>query len=84
MMKREIAKLSKNNISLLEYSEPTYKYDDRLFIQCGVVGFFLNRKELNDLFDVLNYYCNIDNFKDCYVTIGQEIVPVIPIEDEEK
>lgn len=84
MMKREAARLSKNNISLIEYSESTYTYDDKLFVQCGVVGFFLNKKDLNDLLDVLNYYCNIEKFKDCYVTVGEEVFSALPLEMEEE
>jgi hypothetical protein len=81
-MKQELAKLSKNNISLVEYSEATHGYDDRMFIQCGVVGFFVNRSEVKDLFDVLNYYLNIENFKDCYITIGKEVVSALPLDPE--
>jgi glutamate formiminotransferase len=73
-MRHEVGKISKNNITLIEYDKIEATMAGENFIQCGVVGFFATKKELQDLFDVLNYYLNIEEFAKCKVTIEGENV----------
>jgi hypothetical protein len=77
-MKRESIRLRKNKASLTEYSDGTLASDNKLFLQSGIAGFFLSRKELEDINTIVNYYLNIDQFSDCYVEIENEIFPVMP------
>jgi hypothetical protein len=58
-----IGSISKNNVQITEYE------DSRIFIQCGVMGFFLNGQEAKDVYDLLNYYHNLDNFSMCTLKV---------------
>jgi len=70
-MSREVfGTIKKNEITLIEYADGTYNHYDKIFIQCGIVGLFLNKKDLEDLFTVLNYYINMEKFIDCDIKIG--------------
>jgi hypothetical protein len=68
------AVVQKGNIKLTEYSDSTYGYDDRLFIQCTCVGFYLTKNDLKDLLTVVHYYLNADDITDVSVSIGGENV----------
>ena len=68
------AVVQKGNIKLTEYSDSTYNYDDKLFIQCTCVGFYLTQKDLKDLYTVVSYYLNAEEYSDIEVTIGGEHV----------
>lgn len=69
-MNIEIGRVSKNNVSLVEYNTP----DERLifFLQSGVVGLYATEKELRDIHAVLNYYFNLEDFSNCILKIGEE------------
>jgi hypothetical protein len=82
MTRRTNAKLVKNKVALTEYSEGTYSSGDKLFLQSGIAGFFLTREELKDVFDILNYYLNIESFQSCAIEIDNERIPAIPTERE--
>ena len=69
MIKKEIGRLNKNNIQLIEYGDGTHNYEDKFFVQVGVIGVFCTEKELGDLYDVLNYYHNIEGISECLVEI---------------
>jgi hypothetical protein len=69
-------KITRNNVSILEYAEGAHQYEDKFFIRCGVAGIFANKKELEDLYLVLNYYLNIENFAECEVKVGDEDVAI--------
>lgn len=68
------ATVEKGNIKLTEYTDSTFNYEDKLFIQCTCVGFYLTQKDLKDLFTVVNYYLHADDITDVKVTIGGEHV----------
>lgn len=68
------AVVQKGNIKLTEYSDSTYNYEDRLFIQCTCVGFYVTQKDLQDLYTVISYYLNADNYSEVQVTIGGDHV----------
>jgi len=68
------AVVQKGNIKLTEYSDLTYNYEDKIFIQCTCVGFYVTQKDLKDLYTVISYYLNADEYSDVEVTIGGEHV----------
>lgn len=70
------AVVQKGNIKLTEYSDPAYGYDDKFFIQCTCVGFYLTKDELKDLLTVVHYYLNADEITDVSVSIGGENVAI--------
>ena len=75
-MKKELGRVKKNNVSLIEYDSDDGNIAGNYFIQCGVVGFFANEKELKDLSDVISYYLNIEDYAECRVLIEGEDVPI--------
>jgi hypothetical protein len=77
-MNQQLARLVKNDISLVEYGDALQAIDDRYFIQSGIVGFFANKKQLQDLYDILNYYLNIENFEQCQIVIDDKKIDVVP------
>ena len=72
MLKREIGRIVKNNIKLIEYGEATHNYSDKFFLQVGVVGLYCTEKELGDLYDALNYYHNIEGINECKLSLGED------------
>lgn len=68
--------ISKGNISIYEYENGVHQREDKFFIKCGVAGIFANKKELQDLFLVLNYYLNIEQFTECEVKVGDKDVAI--------
>jgi len=71
MPKQEVGRVKKNNVSLIEYDEGTLNYSDTFFVQVGVVGFYCTKKELQDLYTVLNCYINIDDISECTIKIKE-------------
>lgn len=73
MIKNEIGRVKKDNVTLIEYETGSFFDDDKVFIQVGVVGLFCTKKELDNLQTVINYYSNVDSFTECKVMIeGKE------------
>ncbi len=70
------ATVEKGNIKLTEYSDSTYGYEDKLFLQCTCVGFYLTPKDLKDLYTVVSYYLNADEYTDIKIAIGGEDVAI--------
>ncbi len=70
------AVVQKGNIKLTEYTDSTYNYEDKLFLQCTCVGFYLTQKDLKDLYTVIHYYMNADDITDVEVVIGGENVAI--------
>lgn len=68
--------ITKGSIAIYEYAEGAHQKEDKFFIKCGVAGIFANRKELEDLYLILNYYLNIENFTECEVKVGGEDVTI--------
>ena len=75
MIKQESGRVVLNNITLIEYDQEQ-GLNAKYFIQAGVVGINCTEKELKDLYTVLNYYCNIENFTQCNIKIGDENVAI--------
>ena len=73
-MKRTVASLQKGSIKLIEYSEGTIEYSDKLFIQSGCVGFYMTLEELKNLKSIIDYYLNIDEFMDIRLNVDGENV----------
>jgi len=78
----QMARLVKNSITLVEYQDPLHSNSDKFFIQSGVVGFFASKDQLRDLYDVLNYYLNIENFDKCKIVIDNQDISLIPKEKD--
>lgn len=76
MIKREVGKVLKNNISLIEYENDDSVMGATYFMQVGVVGLYCTKKELQDLYCVLNYYSNIEDFSQCVIKVGDEDVAI--------
>ena len=68
------AVVEKGHIKLTEDHDSTYNYEDKLFLQCTCVGFYLTPQELKDLYTVVGYYLNADDITDVKVSIGGEDV----------
>ena len=68
------AVVEKGHIKLTEYHDSTYNYEDKLFLQCTCVGFYLTPQELKDLYTVVGYYLNVDDITEVKVSIGGEDV----------
>lgn len=75
MIKHELGRVVLNDITLIEYSENEV-FRGKYFVQTGVVGVYCTEKELRDLYTVLNYYCNIEDFSQCTIKIGDEDVAI--------
>jgi len=76
MKKEELGRVEKNNITFVEYAAEHPHADQLFFVQCGIAGFYLNKKELEDLSCVLNYYINIENYSECRLKIEGEYVAI--------
>lgn len=68
------AVVQKGDIKLTEYKNSEYNYEDKLFLQCTCVGFYLTQKQLKDLYTVVSYYLNADDITEVRVSIGGEDV----------
>jgi len=68
--------VKKGNIKLTEYVDSVYGYDDKFFIQCSCVGFYLTKKDLKDLLTVVHYYLNVDEISEISVSIGGQDVAI--------
>jgi len=77
-MNHQLAKLVKNDITLIEYQDSTHVQSDKYFIQSGVVGFFATKKQLEDLHDILNYYLNMENFEQCKIVVDDLNISALP------
>lgn len=56
----EINKIAKNNITLTEFSDIENGEVEKIYIQNGIVGFFVSYSEVSDLMQILYYYLNIE------------------------
>ena len=77
----EIVKLLKEiddrtNFVASEIGMDTTQYEDKFFIKCGIAGIYASKKELEDLYLVLNYYLNIEKFAECEVRVGDQDVAI--------
>ena len=76
MLRNEVGRIEKNNITLIEYENAVVNYSSNFFIQLGVVGVHCTQKELEDLCTLLVYYLNLDNYSECKIKIGGEYVAI--------
>lgn len=76
MSNPSIAVVEKGKIKLTEYTESTYNYEDRFFLQSGCVGFYLTKKELLDLRTVVDYYLNAESITEVKVYVDGEHVAI--------
>jgi|688.fasta_scaffold355665_3 hypothetical protein len=90
MIKEEIGRVKKNNITLIEYGQNTdlehisildvnKAIKDRasnFALEVGIVGFSCTEKELKDLHSILNYYFNIDNYSGITIQAGDNDVAI--------
>jgi hypothetical protein len=67
MAKKEIGRLTYNNLTLIEYEE--FNGRSSFFIQSGVVGFYATDDELYDLYSLLSYYYNMETANNVVVSI---------------
>ena len=74
MLQNFPATVEKGNIKLTEYTDSTYNYEDKLFLQCTCVGFYLTQKQLKDLYTVVGYYLNAEDITEVKVSIGGDHV----------
>jgi hypothetical protein len=72
MVKQELGRIIKENVTIIEYVSPTASDDDKVFIQVGVVGLFCNKKELKDLSTAINYFINMEEISSCEVIMNGE------------
>lgn len=75
MIKDESGRVVLNNITLIEYNQDE-GLGAKYFIQAGVVGIYCTEQELKDLYTVLNYYSNIENFAQCKIKVGDNDVAI--------
>jgi hypothetical protein len=66
--------VEKNNIKLTEYSDGTFTYNDKIFIQSGCVGFYATKEELEDIKTVIDFYLNIEKYDEVKISIGGKYV----------
>lgn len=90
MIREEVGRIIKNDVTLIEYEKGQDFGEISLLkvekepqsltsifaIEMGIVGFNCTEKELKDLYSVLNYYFNIDNFSGMNVTAGGNNVAI--------
>lgn len=69
-----VVSAEKGNIKLLEYSDPTFTYADRIFVQIGCCGLYVTPAELKDLATVINYYLNMEDIDEIKIKVGGEHV----------
>lgn len=53
--------ISKGNIKITEYAHSDTLDVEKVYVQNGILGFFVTPKEMKDLFLLLNYYINIED-----------------------
>ena len=73
-MNTMLASVEKGSVKLTEYSDSTFNYEDKLFLQHGCVGFYLTRQELKDLHTIVDYYLNIDEISQVKIIVDGEHV----------
>lgn len=56
----EIVNITLGDIRLSEYINKNTQEVDKIYIQNGILGFFLSEQEMKDLSTILNYYINIE------------------------
>jgi hypothetical protein len=76
MLRGEAGRIVKDNVTLIEYEESIVGFSNNYFLQVGVVGLHFTEKELKNLYTVLNYYVNIEEFASCTIKVGDQDVAI--------
>lgn len=76
MIRNEIGRIEKGSVVFVEYGDDNISNSAHYFVQVGIAGINLTEKELKDLYTVLGYYINIDNYAQCRVKIEGEYVAI--------
>ena len=58
-MRNEIGRIEKDNVTFVEYEDAGSVDAPKYFVQVGIIGMYLTKKELDNLQVVLSYYLNI-------------------------
>jgi len=59
----DINKISKGNISIVEYCKEGSEEVEKVFVSCGIMGFYADSNEMRDLRLLLDYYLNIESIE---------------------
>lgn len=59
----ENSKISKGKISLLEYYLPQNGEVEKIFLQSGILGFYVTEEDMKDIILLCNYYLNLEEFE---------------------
>lgn len=73
-MNMQQASIELGEVKLIEYSDAASLYDDKIFLQNGISGFYVNKKELEQIAAVISYYLNIDLYDDVRIKVGGKYV----------
>jgi len=56
----ELLDISLGNLKIVEYVNRATEEVEKVYIQNGILGFFVSEDEMQDLLTLLNYYTNIE------------------------
>lgn len=57
----DIQTISKGQAKITEYSDPETGDVQKVYVQNGIMGFWVNDQEIKDLYLLLSYYINIED-----------------------
>lgn len=57
----DIQTISKGQVKITEYSDPETGDVQKVYVQNGIMGFWVNDQEIKDLYLLLSYYINIED-----------------------
>lgn len=72
MIKKEIGRLSLDNLSLIEYETSHYGDKSKFFIQLGIAGFYLSEDELKKMHALLSHYYILEYQENINIKIQEE------------
>lgn len=74
-MKDVVGRIAKGNIALTEYSS-TSEEKPSYYLQCGIVGFLMNRQEFDDLKKTLSLIDLLDDYDEFEIKVGDSYVAI--------
>lgn len=60
----ELIDISLGDLKIVEYVNKNTEEVEKVYIQNGILGFFVSEQEIKDLSTLLNYYNNIERIHD--------------------
>jgi len=60
----DLIDVSLGNIKIIEYVNKSNDDVEKVYLQNGMLGFFMSKQEMHDLSVLLNYYINIEKIHD--------------------